>query len=216
MAEKQLDNERQIIETYMQEHGLEKTLNDVVNEVVKTRPLDPYVRLGQSLLRSSETANAITGVDAREILDGQGRPALEVEVSTQQGGFTASTTIGPYDEDEDRYGGRGLKKAADSVKAVLGEKLLNVDVTSQESIDATLSGEDAAPANAVLACSMACCPGWAIVCNITSTCLGRPSPGLRNSRRLPCAEHGSVKVSADLRRMVPRERPAKWPKPTYF
>ena len=36
--------------------------------------------------------------------------------------------------------------------------------------------------------------GWdAIVFNFTSTCLGRPSPGLRNSRRLPCAEHGSVK-----------------------
>jgi MFS family permease len=29
---------------------------------------------------------------------------------------------------------------------------------------------------------------------------------LRNSRRLPCAEHGSLKVSADSRRMGPRER----------
>ena len=59
------------------------------------------------------------------------------------------------------------------------------------------------------------CPGCdAIV--FASTCLGRPSPGLRNSRRLPCAEHGSVNVSADLRRMAPRERPAKWPKTTSF
>lgn len=157
MAEKQLDNERQIIETYMQEHGLETTLNDVVNQIVKTRPLDPYVKLGQSLLRSSETANAITGVDAREILSGAGSPALEVEISTQQGEFRASTTIGPYDDDDDRFGGRGLKKAADSVRAILAEKLLSVDVTNQEAIDATLSGEDAAPANAVLACSMACC-----------------------------------------------------------
>ena len=41
--------------------------------------------------------------------------------------------------------------------------------------------------------------------SFTSTCLGRPSPGLRNSRRLPCAENGSrVKVSADLRRLMPR------------
>ena len=28
----------------------------------------------------------------------------------------------------------------------------------------------------------------AIVFNFTSTCLGRPSPGPRNSRRLPCAQ----------------------------
>ena len=45
---------------------------------------------------------------------------------------------------------------------------------------------------------------YAIVFNVTSTCLGRPSPGLRNSRRLPGAENGVVKVSADVRRMVPR------------
>ena len=34
MADKQLENERQIIETYMQEHGLETTLNDAVNTIV--------------------------------------------------------------------------------------------------------------------------------------------------------------------------------------
>ncbi|KAH8056886.1 phosphopyruvate hydratase [Aureococcus anophagefferens] len=124
MADKQLENERQIIETYMQEHGLETTLNDVVNNIVKTRPADPYVKLGQSLLRSSETANSITAVRATEV--------------------------------EDRHGGFGLKKAADSVKAVLADKLVNVDVTNMEAIDALLLGEDA-PANAVLALSVACC-----------------------------------------------------------
>ena len=32
---------------------------------------------------------------------------------------------------------------------------------------------------------------------------------MRNSRRLPCAENGTANVSADVRRMVPRERPSK-------
>ena len=158
MADKQLENERQIIETYMQEHGLETTLNDAVNTIVKTRPSDPYVKLGQSLLRSSETANAITGVTAREVLGGDGRPALEVEVTTQHGKFAAATAGGPWDEDGDRFGGKGLKKAADSVKAVLADKLLTLDVTNQEAVDAALAAEgDAAPANAVLALSIACC-----------------------------------------------------------
>ncbi|KAH8081631.1 phosphopyruvate hydratase [Aureococcus anophagefferens] len=156
MADKQLENERQIIETYMQEHGLETTLNDVVNNIVKTRPADPYVKLGQSLLRSSETANSITAVRATEVLNGHGTPALEVEVETQQGKFRAISGLGPFDDDEDRHGGFGLKKAADSVKAVLADKLVNVDVTNMEAIDALLLGEDA-PANAVLALSVACC-----------------------------------------------------------
>ncbi|KAH8070163.1 phosphopyruvate hydratase [Aureococcus anophagefferens] len=121
MADKQLENERQIIETYMQEHGLETTLNDVVNNIVKTRPADPYVKLGQSLLRSSETANSITAV--------------------RDGARTAR-------------GGRA-QEAADSVKAVLADAV-NVDVTNMEAIDALLLGEDA-PANAVLALSVACC-----------------------------------------------------------
>ena len=156
MADKQLENERQIIETYMQEHGLETTLNDVVNNIVKTRPADPYVKLGQSLLRSSETANSITAVRATEVLNGHGTPALEVEVETQQGKFRAISGLGPFDDDEDRHGGFGLKKAADSVKAVLADKLVNVDVTNMEAVDALLLGEDA-PANAVLALSVACC-----------------------------------------------------------
>ncbi|EGB08333.1 hypothetical protein AURANDRAFT_11394, partial [Aureococcus anophagefferens] len=99
---------------------------------------------------------SITAVRATEVLNGHGTPALEVEVETQQGKFRAISGLGPFDDDEDRHGGFGLKKAADSVKAVLADKLVNVDVTNMEAIDALLLGEDA-PANAVLALSVACC-----------------------------------------------------------
>ena len=61
--------------------------------------------------------------------------------------------------------------------------------------------------------------GWdAIVFNVTSTCRGRPHRVVRNSpRETPvCRKNGTVNVSADVRRMVPRERPSKWPKTTYF
>ena len=56
----------------------------------------------------------------------------------------------------------------------------------------------------------------AIVFDVTSTCLRRPSPGLRNFRRLSCAENGSVEISADSRGTVPRSRPATRPKTTSF
>ena len=55
MADKQLENERQIIETYMQEHCLETTLNDVVNNIVKTRwSLDGTQKLGGGRTASPE------------------------------------------------------------------------------------------------------------------------------------------------------------------
>ena len=60
-------------------------------------------------------------------------------------------------QDPDRYAGRGVRKAADSVRTLLLDKLIVLDVLSnQEAIDAALKSEANAPANAVLACSIAC------------------------------------------------------------
>ena len=80
MGDKHLESERVVIETYLQEHGLETTLNDAVNAVVKARPRDPYVQLGKALLKASDGADAVSAVAAREILGSSGRPALEVEI----------------------------------------------------------------------------------------------------------------------------------------
>ena len=80
MGDKHLESERVVIETYLQEHGLETTLNDAVNAVVKARPRDPYVQLGKALLKASDGADAVAAVAAREILGSSGRPALEVVV----------------------------------------------------------------------------------------------------------------------------------------
>ncbi|KAJ1463168.1 enolase C-terminal domain-like protein [Pelagophyceae sp. CCMP2097] len=151
-----LSSERAVIEQYLEEHGLETALNDVVNEVVKTRPEDPYIHMAEKIRGSSETANSIISVSAREILNGRGAPALEVEVMTQQGSFYASTSTGPYDGDEERFGGLGLRRAAESVVA-LADALVGAEVLDQEAMDTVLGNVTDAHPNAVLACSVACC-----------------------------------------------------------
>ena len=153
------ENERAVIEAYLEEHQLDAALNDAVNAIVKARPPDPLVELATSLSNASKAAHRILDVTAREVLAGNGFPALEVTITTQRGAFAASTSLPPYD-DEERHKGRGVRKAADSVRTLLLEKLVGKDVLSaQEAIDRALASDASAPENAVLACSIACvCP----------------------------------------------------------
>ena len=160
MGDKHLESERVVIETYLQEHGLETTLNDAVNAVVKARPRDPYVQLGKALLKASDGADAVAAVAAREILGSSGRPALEVEIETQRGTFVGVASSGPYDDDADRHGGKGLLKARDAARAALPEVLRGRDVVDQTAVDAILAEalqDGRLPANAVAAASAACC-----------------------------------------------------------
>ena len=160
MGDKHLEGERVVIETYLQEHGLETTLNDAVNAVVKARPRDPYVQLGKALLNASDGADAIAAVAVREILGASGRPALEVEIETQRGTFVGVASWGPYDDDAVRHRGKGLLKARDAARAALPEVLHGRDVVDQTAVDAILAEalqDGRLPANAVAAASAACC-----------------------------------------------------------
>ena len=106
MGDKHLESERVVIETYLQEHGLETTLNDAVNAVVKARPRDPYVQLGKALLKASDGADAVAAVGRARSLEvladrrrGRNRDAA--------GTFVGVASSGPYDDDADRHGGKG-------------------------------------------------------------------------------------------------------------
>ena len=112
--------------------------------------------MSTSLQVLSPQVNSILGVRAREALNASGTPALEVTVETIQGTFSAMTTIGPYDNDTQRFGGKGLLKSVDSVEKLISEKLVGKEL-NQPSIDALIQEEPTPPANVVLAVSMACC-----------------------------------------------------------
>jgi enolase len=114
----------------------------------------------------------IEEIVAREILDSRGNPTVEVEVTLISGALGraavpsgASTGVHEAvelrDEDEGRYGGKGVLKAVDNVNTVIADELIGWDVLDQVGIDEFLVGLDGTPnkgrlgANAILGVSLA-------------------------------------------------------------
>ena len=112
----------------------------------------------------------IKKLKAREILDSRGIPTVEVELTTSSGKFLASvpsgTSTGKYEafelrDEEERYQGKGVKKAVKNVNEIIAPKLIGEDVVKQKEIDEILMALDGTKnksklgANAVLGVSMA-------------------------------------------------------------
>ena len=114
----------------------------------------------------------ITQIHAREILDSRGNPTVEVEVRLASGAFGraavpsgASTgaheAIELRDGDAQRYLGRGVLSAIESVNDTIAHALLGYDALDQYDVDATILALDGTPnksklgANALLGVSLA-------------------------------------------------------------
>ncbi|HUU15481.1 MAG TPA: phosphopyruvate hydratase [Terriglobia bacterium] len=113
-------------------------------------------------------------VIGREILDSRGNPTVEAEVHLRDGAFGraavpsgASTgeheAIELRDNDNRRYGGKGVLQAVENINTVIARELGGRDAGEQSQIDARLIELDGTPnkarlgANAILAVSMAVC-----------------------------------------------------------
>lgn len=109
---------------------------------------------------------------AREIFDSRGNPTLEVEVALEDGStgvsmVPAGASKGTHEAAElrdgelNRYGGRGVTKAAKSVEWEIPQVLVGLEASDQMLVDDTLIKFDRTPdkrrlgANAVLGVSMA-------------------------------------------------------------
>jgi len=116
--------------------------------------------------------SSIVDVVAREILDSRGNPTVEADVLLESGVMGraavpsgASTgsreAIELRDGDKQRYGGKGVLKAVESVNTEISEAIVGLDASEQAFIDRTLIELDGTEnkarlgANAVLAVSMA-------------------------------------------------------------
>lgn len=125
--------------------------------------------------------SAIEKIYAREILDSRGNPTVEVDVRTQSGHMGraavpsgASTggheAIELRDMDDNRYFGKGVKKAVNNINTLIAETLIGVDAKKQTEIDhmmISLDGTDNKSklgANAILGVSMAVAHVGANVC----------------------------------------------------
>lgn len=114
----------------------------------------------------------ISNIHAREILDSRGNPTVEVVVTLEDltkavAGVPSGASTGEReavelrDNDESRYGGKGVLKAISHVNEILFPKLKGIDASEQEKIDHIMIDEDGTPnkarlgANALLGISMA-------------------------------------------------------------
>lgn len=114
----------------------------------------------------------IDAIHAREILDSRGNPTVEVEVLLTDGSLgraavPSGASTGEFeaverrDGDKDRYLGKGVLGAIDSVNTLVADSLYGTDATSQREVDQMLLDLDATQnksslgANAILGVSMA-------------------------------------------------------------
>ncbi|MCH8533456.1 MAG: phosphopyruvate hydratase [Flavobacteriaceae bacterium] len=116
--------------------------------------------------------SAILDIHARQIFDSRGNPALEVDVTTENGAMgrfavPSGASTGEHEAVELRdggedYMGKGVLQAVDHVNNLISDKLLGISVFDQEEIDQLLIDLDGTPnkaklgANAILGVSIAC------------------------------------------------------------
>jgi enolase len=109
--------------------------------------------------------SVIQGVRGREIIDSRGNPTVEVDITTEDGTFTAScpsgASTGAYEAHElrdggSRYMGKGVLTAVKNVNTVLADAVKGLDVADQRAIDDAMIKADGSPnkinlgANAIL------------------------------------------------------------------
>ena len=114
----------------------------------------------------------IIAIQAREILDSRGNPTVEAEVYLESGAFGraavpsgASTgtreALELRDNDQKRYGGKGVLKAVENINETITPNLLGIEATQQILIDQIMLGLDGTKnkeklgANAILGVSLA-------------------------------------------------------------
>ncbi len=115
---------------------------------------------------------AIIDITAREILDSRGNPTVVVDVTLEDGAFGraavpsgASTgaheAVERRDGDQQRFGGKGVRRAVEAVNGEIFDALGGMDAEEQLLIDSTMIDLDGTPnkarlgANAILGVSLA-------------------------------------------------------------
>ncbi|MEW6172353.1 MAG: phosphopyruvate hydratase [Bacillota bacterium] len=114
----------------------------------------------------------IADIYAREILDSRGNPTIEVEVVLEDGtvgraAVPSGASTGTYeavelrDEDDPRYGGKGVSTAVENVGSEIATELVGMNAVDQQEVDEFLIELDGTEnksrlgANAILGTSLA-------------------------------------------------------------
>jgi enolase len=121
-------------------------------------------------------------VKAREILNGVGKPTIEVDIITHGGvlgraSVPTGTSRGKYEafelkDGENRYRGEGVQKAVQNVNTFIADRIMGMNVIHQPEIDQILLELDGTPnksrlgANAILGVSLAVAKAAAIALGV--------------------------------------------------
>lgn len=153
---------------YIEEHNLQKVVEDAINATIKAKPSEPFSFMAEQLKGKSPAA--ILSVHARQIFDSRGNPTVEAEVKTHKGIFMADVpsgaSTGAHEACEmrdggDTYMGKGVMTAVKNVNDTIAPALVGMDPTKQGDIDRKmieLDGTDNKSklgANGILAVSLA-------------------------------------------------------------
>tara|TARA_A100001037_G_scaffold304543_1_gene341664 strand:- start:21 stop:1292 length:1272 start_codon:yes stop_codon:yes gene_type:complete len=125
---------------------------------------------------------AIVDIRAREILDSRGNPTVEVDVELADGScgraaVPSGASTGTHEATElrdggDRYLGKGVRQAVNSVNGEIFDAVSGLDAREQPAIDEILVSLDGTPnkgrlgANAILGVSLAVARASASACNL--------------------------------------------------
>jgi len=117
------------------------------------------------------TPSRITSLTAWEALDSRGRPTVAAKLTVASGASglamaPSGASAGSHEAFElrdggNRYGGKGVLKAVENIRSVIGPRLIGVELTDPAALDLELASLDTSPgfstlgANAALAVSLA-------------------------------------------------------------
>ncbi len=131
----------------------------------------------------SDSAHAIRSITAREVLDSRGNPTIEVDVALTGGALgraivPSGASTGTHEalelrDGDERYLGKGVRRAIENVQARIAPAVKGMDARDQSAIDQALLELDGTPnkselgANAILGVSLA-------TAHAAATQLGQP------------------------------------------
>eukprot|EP00698_Gefionella_okellyi_P026343 TRINITY_DN999_c0_g1_i1.p1 TRINITY_DN999_c0_g1~~TRINITY_DN999_c0_g1_i1.p1 ORF type:complete len:484 (-),score=142.45 TRINITY_DN999_c0_g1_i1:700-2151(-) len=163
------------IQEYLDDNKLQPTLQVIINDLCKQMPKDAYGFLVNQLMAKC-AAPQIEKLVGREVLDSRANPTVETDVyctfrgqskllgraAAPSGASTGSNEAYEMrDGDNDRYLGKGVKKAVDNVNVLLSNAVKGANPTDLAAIDDLLCKADGtelkqtAGGNAVTATSFA-------------------------------------------------------------
>ena len=141
---------------YMQKTHVTEAIQEVLNQLLETRPDDTYGVLAR-LLRNRALPPTIDHLTGREVLDSRGNPTVEVDVfairygqvvfsgrsSAPSGASTGSNEARELrDKDSDRFGGKGTLQAAKNVTEILSPALRGKSFENLAALDAIIQATD--------------------------------------------------------------------------